>query len=85
MFKIIMPTILLSLSKESKGRGGRGYADYESSPSVSSVGSSIFWSTKWDIELGDEAREVAVIDVNAMLWKDRLKRIDCLTSQSFEV
>lgn len=44
---------MLSSFDESKGRGGRGYADSNLAPSVSSVGSSIFGSIKRGIDSGD--------------------------------
>ncbi|WVZ00800.1 hypothetical protein V8G54_026869 [Vigna mungo] len=45
--------------EESGGRGGRGYTDGALPSFVLSVRSSIFKSTKWDIESAD-----ATIDVN---------------------
>ncbi|KOM58526.1 hypothetical protein LR48_Vigan11g156000 [Vigna angularis] len=67
-----MYIVLLSSSEESEGKGGQGYVDYVSSSSVSSVRSSIFRSTKRDIESGDVATDV---NMNNVIVRDNVREV----------
>lgn len=58
-----MSIVLLSSFEESKGRGGWGYVNGASSSFMSSVGTSIFGSTKQDIKLEDAETDVDINDV----------------------